>query len=57
VKQHKKLIGLIPPGKTHPSGELMKYADFQKKIRKGVLENSQLPNPIPGTTIHKPSVW
>jgi len=56
-EQHKKKIGLITPGKTHPSRELLKYADFTKRIRKGVLGASQLPDSIPGTTIHKPKVW
>ena len=56
-EQHKKKIGLITPGKTHPSRELLKDADFTKRIRKGVLGASQLPDPIPGTTIHKPKVW
>jgi uncharacterized LabA/DUF88 family protein len=56
-EKHKKKIGLITPGKTHPSRELLKYADFTKRIRKGVLGASQLPDPIPGTTIHKPKVW
>jgi hypothetical protein len=32
-------------------------ADFTKRIRKGVLAISQLPDPIPGTTIYKPKVW
>jgi len=26
-------------------------------VRKGVLAASQLPDPIPVTTIHKPAVW
>jgi uncharacterized LabA/DUF88 family protein len=56
-EQHNKKIGLITPGKTHPSRELLKYADFTKRVRKGVLGASQLPDPIPGTTIHKPAVW
>ncbi len=56
-EQHQKKIGLITPGKTHPSRELLKYADFTKRIRKGILGASQLPDPIPGTTIHKPKVW
>jgi len=55
--QHKKIIGLITPSKTHPSRELMQYADFNKRIRKGVLAASQLPDPIPGTKIRKPSSW
>ncbi len=56
-KQNNKLIGLIIPGKTHPSKELMQYADFIKRIRKGILAKSQLPSPIPGTNIHKPNQW
>jgi uncharacterized LabA/DUF88 family protein len=56
-EQHKKKIGLITPGKIHPSRELLKYADFTKRIRKGVLGASQLPDSIPGTTIHKPKIW
>jgi len=56
-EQHKKKIGLITPGKTHPSRELLKYSDFTKRIRKGLLAASQLPDTIPGTTIRKPSVW
>ncbi len=52
-----KLLGLIMPGKGHPSKELMKHADFIKRIRKGVLEKSQLPNPIENTNIFKPKDW
>lgn len=55
--EHKKKIGLITPGKIHPSRELLKYSDFTKRVRKGVLAASQLPDPIPGTRIRKPSVW
>jgi uncharacterized LabA/DUF88 family protein len=59
VKQHhRKVIGLIfPRYKGHPSRELMKYADFVKKIRPGVLASSQLPSPIPCTNLHKPEEW
>ena len=56
-EQHGKTIGLIIPGKTHPSKELMRYTNFVKRIRKGVLASSQLPDPIPGTSIHKPQSW
>jgi len=52
-----KILGLIMPGKGHPSKELMKHADFVKRIRTGILEASQLPNPIPGTNISKPTDW
>ena len=58
VKQHhKKLIGLILPPNCHPSKSLMKICDFTKSIRNTTLASSQLPNPIPGTNIHKPSSW
>jgi uncharacterized LabA/DUF88 family protein len=52
-----KTLGLIMPGKGHPSKELMKHADFVKRIRTGILGASQLPNPIPGTNISKPNDW
>ena len=52
-----KILGLIIPGKGHPSKELMKHADFVKRIRSGVLAASQLPNPIPKTNIYKPLDW
>jgi len=54
---HNKKIGLITPGNRHPSKELMQYADFVKRVRKGILAASQLPDPIPGTKIKKPSIW
>ena len=59
VKQYhtKKILGLIMPGKGHPSKELMQHADFVKRIRTGVLKSSQLPNPIPNTKIFKPANW
>jgi uncharacterized LabA/DUF88 family protein len=59
VKEHhpEKIIGLIMPGKGHPSNELMKHSDFIKKIRSGILASSQLPNPIPNTNIYKPVNW
>jgi uncharacterized LabA/DUF88 family protein len=55
--ERKKMVGLITPSSSHPSRELMRYADFHKRIREGVLKQSQLPDPIPGTTIRKPSSW
>ena len=54
--QTKKPIGLITPV-NDPSKELMKHSTFIKRIRQGVLSVSQLPNPIPGTTICKPAEW
>ena len=57
-RHHRKLIGLATPGNRHPSRQLTAHADFSLRIRnKTVLQQSQLPNPIPGTTIHKPATW
>ena len=52
-----KSIGLLIPQEYKPSKELLKYSTFYKPIRKGPLAQSQLPDRIPGTTIHKPKVW
>lgn len=59
VKEHhpNKLLGLMMPGKGHPSKELMRHVDFIKRVRTGVLSTSQLPNPIPNTKIYKPNDW
>ena len=61
VKQHHpvKFIGLITPGSPtrKTSQQLAQYADFQRPIRPGALASCQLPNPIPGTKIFKPSSW
>ncbi len=58
-QHHKKLVGVgIPEGKNNfPSKKLISVANFQKRIRKGVLRVSQLPTPIPGTNIYKPESW
>jgi len=54
---HQKLIGLITPGKSHPSQQLKQHADFVRRIRTGALAASQFPSPIPGTSLHKPQGW
>lgn len=56
-KHHKKKIGLLLPPKCHPSKTLIKLVDFVKGIRKTSLSSCQLPDPIPGTNIHKPDTW
>ena len=57
--QHRKVIGLVTPGAPtrNTSRQLSQHADFIKPIRTWMLRSSQLPNPIPGTTIHKPPNW
>ena len=57
AKERKKLIGWMVTGNQHPSQVLAQIAHFRKPIRNTVLAASQLPNPIPGTTITKPSSW
>lgn len=66
VREHHpaKKIGLIFPRPggaaarfAHPSRELTQHAHFVKHLGPGVLAACQLPDPIPGTTIHKPANW
>lgn len=54
-----KLLGLVTPGapERKTSRQLSMHADFVKPIRKWMLEQSLLPDLIPGTTIHKPPSW
>lgn len=52
-----KVLGLINPGHKNTSRQLGKHAHFTKIIRPSAILASQLPNPIPGTVIHKPNDW
>lgn len=57
--QTRKVLGLVTPGAParKTSKELSNHADFVKPIRQWMLRQSQLPNPIPNSTIHKPTNW
>lgn len=57
--QHRKLIGVVTPGAPtrRTSIQLSQHADFIKPIRSWMLRTSQLPDPIPNTTISKPINW
>lgn len=56
--QHGKMLGLITPGKTRrTSKQLLNHATFARYIRDSGLISSQLPDPIPGTSIYKPKSW
>ncbi len=58
VKQQQgKRIGLVTPGTGRPSRQLIAHADFTRNIRSNALRRSQLPDPIPGTNIRRPSRW
>jgi uncharacterized LabA/DUF88 family protein len=58
-QQNRKMLGLITPGAPvrKTSRQLAAHADFARTIRPSALASSQLPNPIPGANIHKPSRW
>lgn len=59
-KQHRKRIVLLVPGDPTvrpPSIQLKRYADHVISIPLPAIISSQLPNPIPGSTIHKPPKW
>jgi uncharacterized LabA/DUF88 family protein len=59
-KHHKKRIILLVPGNPDirpPAIQLKRYAHTTISIPMEAIAASQLPNPIPGTTIHKPVTW
>jgi uncharacterized LabA/DUF88 family protein len=57
--RHNKIIGLITPGAParKTSRQLSQHADFVRPIRTWMLRDSQFPDPVPGSNIHKPSSW
>lgn len=56
VRDMGKTVGLLTC--VHrPAQELRRIAQFHRRIKTTHLKNSQLPNPIPGTSIRKPSTW
>ena len=55
-----KRLGLVFPRRDaggHPSRELSQHAHFVLRLGERVLAACQLPNPIPGTRIHRPAAW
>ena len=52
-----KLVGLVNPQSGRASRQLTQHADFVRTIFPRALAQSQLPDPIPGTSIHKPAQW
>ncbi len=59
VELRKKIMLIVPgdPAVRRPSAQLRRYANKTMSIPVAALAASQLPNPIPGTTIHKPAGW
>jgi uncharacterized LabA/DUF88 family protein len=59
-KQHRKKIVLVVPGDPAlrpPAIQLKRFAHAVIQITEEHLTASQLPNPIPGTVLHKPPTW
>ncbi len=54
-----KVIGLVTPGAPlrHTSKQLARHADFVKRIRRWMLETSQMPDPEPVSGTRKPRTW
>lgn len=52
-----KAIGWFISDNCRPAKSLADLATFSCKIRREALAASQLPDNIPGTTIHKPEGW
>ena len=53
----KKKVGLINPSRNWMPENLSEHAMFVLFVTPHVLKKSQLPSPIPGTKIAKPSTW
>ena len=56
---HKTVVLAVPgdPNNRPTSVELKRWASATLRIKADALAASQLPNPIPGTTLHKPVTW
>jgi uncharacterized LabA/DUF88 family protein len=56
---HKTVLLVVPgdPIKRPTSVELKRWASYTLRIKPDALAASQMPNPIPGTTFHKPLGW
>ena len=52
-----KPVFVVCPGRWAMAPGLQKVATNQRHIRRPMLAASQVPNPIPGTTIRKPATW
>ena len=58
--ERRKRIGIVTPGdpRLRPVAvQLRRYSHFTLSITPELLATSQLPDPLPGTTIRKPDAW
>jgi len=52
-----KPVFVICPGRRQMARQLAAVASYKRHIRQAMLAAAQLPNPIPGTGIQKPTGW
>jgi hypothetical protein len=52
-----KPVFVVCPGRWPMATALSKVATHERYIRKAMLTASQLPDPVPNTTIRKPAGW
>ena len=60
LQNPKKKLGLVFPRRERggqPSYQLSKHAHFVLRLSERVLAACQLPDVIPGTSLHKPAAW
>ena len=57
LEHPEKRLGLISPDPKHHSTELRRHADFFVRVKPRWLRDSQLPDPIPNTSLQKPLSW
>jgi uncharacterized LabA/DUF88 family protein len=55
--ERKKTVFVACPGNHAMAPKLANVATYQRHIRPAMLASSQLPSPIPNTTIRRPSTW
>jgi hypothetical protein len=58
--QHRRKIILVTPGEKSvrwTNNQLKRWASAVRRITEADLSASQLPSPIPGTTVSKPPSW
>ncbi len=57
VEEREKAVGLVIPTNRAKPKELAQHAFTVRHITHKSLAESQLPNPIPDSRIHKPALW
>jgi uncharacterized LabA/DUF88 family protein len=55
--ERNKTVFVACPGNHAMAPKLANVVTYQRHIRPAMLASSQLPSPIPNTTIRRPSTW